>query len=628
MKKMNTCTIGILLLLIGMSITPVALKAQSETLQTQGGIQYGRPFTFVYERGNIVAPAKLFTLIYTNPLNPPDYLEMKLVDNIWRASFTVQDTAVKMVLVAFQGEDEFGLKNTKMLDNNEGEYWDLLVHNTSDEPVYGAYEARALSYTGVSSVRKQNINKAYTAIEQELKHYPENLAARNLYYTILLNREGYHRSAIRKIEKEIDKYLKNDPGKKEIMEFAIKGYRMIGKDDKAKDIENELIALNPQGNKAAEQRLSTIMKNQTVEDRIIALEAFLQEFPESHLIEFALSSLATAAIEADDSTRIESVGNLLLEKATTPGAASGLAGLAGVLAEKNYKLALAATFADKAVSLVNSAKISTRPPDVSQDEWQYRLSTTEARYRDILGWTLVRQGKYNEGLAELKEAVKGTSQPGVFYHLAAALEKTGSNEDAILNYARAAAYGGEIGSLAQESLEVLWSAAGRNPSDIDAFLIQQETWIRDNYTQKVLSRRNVYEAPDFDLETTKGGWVRLSDQKGGPVLLFFWASWSQSSWQMLKEIHKLSKDYGEDVLFLTIATDNDDDTIYDYVRKKRIFLPVLFNDGTDYSYKVKGVPTIFLIDAKGNVQFEHKGFRPEIIDMLIIEMEDLLKSGG
>jgi thiol-disulfide isomerase/thioredoxin len=254
------------------------------------------------------------------------------------------------------------------------------------------------------------------------------------------------------------------------------------------------------------------------------------------------------------------------------------------------------------------------------------LSTTEARYRDILGWTYVRQGKYNEGLVELQEAVQGTSQPGVYFHLASALEKTGNSEEAILNYARAASYGGEIGGMAQEALEDLWQSAGKNPTEVDGFLNQQETWIRDNYTQKVLSRRQVYEAPDFDLETTKGGWVRLADQKGSPVLLFFWASWSESSWQMLKEIHKLSRDYGEDVLFLTVATDTEDDTIYDYVREKRIFLPVLFNDETDYDYKLKGVPTIFLIDAKGNVQFVHKGFRPEIIDMLIIEMEDLLKS--
>ena len=143
----------------------------------------------------------------------------------------------------------------------------------------------------------------------------------------------------------------------------------------------------------------------------------------------------------------------------------------------------------------------------------------------------------------------------------------------------------------------------------------------------MLSQRNVRPAPDFELEDRNGRGVRLSDQKGTIVVLCFWASWSQSSWDMLKSLHTLSRTYGQDILFLTIATDVEYSTVNDYVKKRKIYLPVILNDGIDQDYGLHGVPTLFVIDAEGNIHFEHRGYQPEIMEMLTIELEDLIASG-
>ena len=61
-----------------------------------------------------------------------------------------------------------------------------------------------------------------------------------------------------------------------------------------------------------------------------------------------------------------------------------------------------------------------------------------------------------------------------------------------------------------------------------------------------------------------------------------------------------------------------------FLKDKQVELPILYNDGTDKDYGLQGVPTVFVIDAKGNIHFEHRGYKPDIKEILSIELEDLL----
>ena len=594
-------------------------------------LYYNRPFPIVYKvnetsfKGYMNIIAGFQVLIYKNPLNPPEILEMTQKDDQWQALYTLSDTTVKMILIAFQAKDSLGLRYDKLVDNNNGEYWDVLVQ-AGGIPVKGAHQARALSYSGMGGTRTKNPKRAYEEIKKEIKLYPNNLSARTLLYSILLSLRVDDYDIKRDIEREIDSILDERPDQESVMNFAITGYRMIGETDKAQKIESDLIQRNPGGHQAAMNTLNQIMEMEDTETRTQSLENFLVEFPESRLIEFALYGLATATIELDDSTKMIDIGDKLMEKATTPNAASGLAGIAGVLSEKMFQLSRASAYAEKALVLTRSAKSSTPPSGFSPEEWEQQLNATEARYRDILGWIYVQQGRLNQGLDELREAVKGTSQPGVYYHLASALERSGTEDEALLNYARAVAFGGEIGDLAYQSFYDLWLRAERDTTEITAFIERETEWIKNNFEKRILSQRAVRPAPDFELEDMDGAWVRLSDQKESIVLLCFWATWSQSSWEMLKDIHDLARTYGQDVLFLTIATDMEYDKIEDYVRKRRLFLPVLLNDGTDQDYQLQGVPTVFVIDEKRNIHFEHKGYQPQIKEMLTVELEDLMSA--
>jgi len=631
-------TLSISTVLTGENITintpfPETDREQRQVTMSEGNLHYDRPFHLVYtvpESGfnNFLQnPKDIQALLYRNQMDPPEIIDLNKDLVTWKATFTVSDTSVKMILIAFQAMDSLGLRHQNLIDDNNGQYWDLLIYDMNNKPVQGAHQIRALSYTGMGGKRNKNMRRAYDEIKNELTLYPDNLSARSLMYSILLSASNYGEETRSRIEREVDSLLRQKPDDETIMNFAVSGYRMIGETTKAQRIEAKLIKRNPRSNQAAMKALDEITKIENVEDRAQRLDIFLEEYSDSRMVEFALTNLATTCIELDDSTKMIVVGDELMEKATSPSAASGLAGIAGVLSEKQFRLDRAAAYANKAIALIQSANPSTKPSEMSPREWEQQNRNTKARYQDILGWIYFHQGKMNQSISELKEAVQSTSQPGVYYHLALALEKTGALDDALLNHARAVAFGGEIGDMAYQTFYDLWLQAEKQEEGMEPFLDEQAEWIRRNYERRVLSQRSVRPAPNFELEDLDGGWVSLSDQKDSIILLCFWASWSESSWEMLRVIHELSRIYGEDVLLLTISTDSDYYTVKDYVSDRRIFLPVLLNDGTDEDYGLQGVPTLFIIDKKGQIHFEHKGYRPGLQEILAVELDDLLQNG-
>lgn len=606
----------------------ITLESDQESPISKGHLQLNKPFVIQYTTRlqTFRDASAIQALIYFNPLDPPKKVDMKKkIDNMWEATIILTDSSVKMIMCAFQAKDSTGLRSDMQTDENKGEFWDILVHDETGKPVQGAYQARTLSYTGSGGKRAENLDKAIEEIKQEISLYPDNYPARTLYYSVLLRKNEYSDHIRDQIENQIDNFAQNHPSDESVLNFAVGGYRMIGDTDKAKKIESQLIRMNPKGEQASMKTFDEIMKLEDAGSRVQKLENFLKDFPSSRMTEIALSTLATAVIELDDSTKMIQTGDRLLNESTAPAGASGLAGLAAALSEKRFQLGRAQAYIEKAIGIIISSGMNIKPPEISVEEWKEQIRTTESRYRDILGWVYFQQGNTQQSLTELRNAVEGSPQPITYYHLAQALEKEGLNDEALLNYARVLGHEGELADTSREKLSALWTRMQKNPADLDAFIAKQVATIEEEYKTKILSKRKYLPAPDFELEDFSGGWVRLSDQKGSVVLLCFWATWSESSRFLLRELGKLAEILGQDALFLTIAMDVNVRTIDQFIRKNKVQFPVLFNENTDRDYELRGVPTLFVIDDKGIVNFEHRGFSPDILNILRIEIEALLK---
>ena len=114
-------------------------------------------------------------------------------------------------------------------------------------------------------------------------------------------------------------------------------------------------------------------------------------------------------------------------------------------------------------------------------------------------------------------------------------------------------------------------------------------------------------APDFTVLDKDGNTVRLSDKFGKPIVINFWATWCPPCKQELPDFDKLSKEYGDRVVFMMVnMTDGYRDTVDGtkrFVSGKGYTFPVYFDtkDNAASAYNVSSIPQTTFIDAKGNI---------------------------
>jgi thiol-disulfide isomerase/thioredoxin len=113
-------------------------------------------------------------------------------------------------------------------------------------------------------------------------------------------------------------------------------------------------------------------------------------------------------------------------------------------------------------------------------------------------------------------------------------------------------------------------------------------------------------APNFTVYDEKGNEVKLSDYRGKPVVLNFWATWCYYCKEEMPDFNKAYKEY-PDVQFLMInATDGVQETkkkAMDYVEAEGFDFPVLYDTETNAvrAYYISSFPSTFFIDANGEL---------------------------
>jgi len=132
-------------------------------------------------------------------------------------------------------------------------------------------------------------------------------------------------------------------------------------------------------------------------------------------------------------------------------------------------------------------------------------------------------------------------------------------------------------------------------------------------------------APDFSLELFDGSSFRLSDYKGKPVLINFFASWCVPCKEEIPVLEKIGREYkSKGVVFLAIAVNDSDE-------KARAFLHehgLSFHAGLDKTGSIQeafglyGVPTTFFITKDGVTNYIHAGGVTEVL--LRHELDKLL----
>lgn len=113
-------------------------------------------------------------------------------------------------------------------------------------------------------------------------------------------------------------------------------------------------------------------------------------------------------------------------------------------------------------------------------------------------------------------------------------------------------------------------------------------------------------APDFTVLDNDGNAVKLSDFKGKPVVLNFWATWCYYCKVEMPDFNSAYKNYPDVQFMMVNATDGVQETLEnakEYITNEQFEFDVFYDTGLEAvnAYYVTGFPSTFFINKDGEL---------------------------
>jgi cytochrome c biogenesis protein CcmG, thiol:disulfide interchange protein DsbE len=113
-----------------------------------------------------------------------------------------------------------------------------------------------------------------------------------------------------------------------------------------------------------------------------------------------------------------------------------------------------------------------------------------------------------------------------------------------------------------------------------------------------------HPAPDFTLTMVNGETFALSDHRGTPVVLNFWATWCPPCRAELPELEAASRRYQGQVVIVGVDQAEPASTVQAFAQQMGLTFPLPLDTSAQVSrlYRVRSLPTTYFIDREGIIR--------------------------
>ncbi len=113
---------------------------------------------------------------------------------------------------------------------------------------------------------------------------------------------------------------------------------------------------------------------------------------------------------------------------------------------------------------------------------------------------------------------------------------------------------------------------------------------------------------DFELKDLDGNAVKLSQFKGHPVLVNFWASWCAPCKEEMPLLQYSRETYA-DLVVVGVNEQEPLSVVKDYISENNLSFLFLLDENGEIGgdFHVRALPTTFFLDANGVLQAQHIG---------------------
>jgi thiol-disulfide isomerase/thioredoxin len=297
------------------------------------------------------------------------------------------------------------------------------------------------------------------------------------------------------------------------------------------------------------------------------------------------------------------------------------------LAERGSRLEYAEQLAGAGLEPLEDAVEWSREYGTVEEyaEW---LDQAKSNHHATIGWVLFHKGDIAEAKRELEKAHEAlNTAPVPPYRLGRVAEAEGDIEAAERWYATGRGRENWDRS-SSEALERLYLLRSESLDGFDAYLAAIDERDLERRRAKVESQRiaEPQSLPDFEHDWMNGGRFSSESLKGKVAVINFWGVWCGPCVREAPDIQEFAEKFRDhpDVVFITVANDNDLDTTREFMAEKGYDFPVIFDEGLVRMTNIFGFPTTLFVDREGRIVFSYVGARLWLVDEYTWRVEALL----